>query len=82
MACPLIGGFVALDGHSFEVKGNWEGNNSTQFGYDFWYQVRHNVMISSEWGDPHAFLTGFNPKHVKEGQSSTIMFSSHLVKAW
>ncbi|KAL5469066.1 hypothetical protein EMCRGX_G030258 [Ephydatia muelleri] len=45
-----------------------EGNNSTQFGYDFWYQVRHNVMISSEWGDPHAFLTGFNPKHVKEGR--------------
>lgn len=62
------GGFILLDGDSFEVKGNWEGSFSTQFGYDFWYQRRHNVMISSEWGDPHAFLTGFNPAHVAEGK--------------
>ena len=74
-----IGGFILLDGDSFEVKGNWEGSFSTQFGYDFWYQRRHNVMISSEWGDPHAFLTGFNPAHVAEGQS-IILVSFKVMK--
>ena len=71
--CFSIGGFILLDGDSFEVKGNWGGSNSTQFGYDFWYQLRHNVMISSEWGDPHAFLAGFNPVHVAEGQCIVIL---------
>jgi len=37
-------------------------------GYDFWYQPRHNVMISSEWGVPNAFKNGFNPAHVAEGK--------------
>ena len=25
-------------------------------------------MISSEWGEPKAFLEGFNPAHVKDGK--------------
>ena len=56
------GGFVLLDGESFNVLGTWEKRGqSTPFGYDFWYQPRHNVMISSEWGEPKSFLAGFNP---------------------
>lgn len=68
------GGFIILDGSTFEVKGNWEKEGqATPFGYDFWYQPRHNVMISSEWGSPKAFLSGFNPEHVQDG-----MYGHHL----
>ncbi|KAK1895716.1 Methanethiol oxidase [Dissostichus eleginoides] len=62
------GGFVLLDGETFEVVGNWEHpGEAAPFGYDFWYQPRHNVMISTEWGAPKALANGFNPDHVKEG---------------
>uniref|UniRef100_A0A3Q0RJ31 Methanethiol oxidase n=1 Tax=Amphilophus citrinellus TaxID=61819 RepID=A0A3Q0RJ31_AMPCI len=62
------GGFVLLDGETFEVIGNWEHQGeAAPFGYDFWYQPRHNVMISTEWGAPKALVNGFNPAHVKEG---------------
>ncbi|PWA21782.1 hypothetical protein CCH79_00020889, partial [Gambusia affinis] len=65
------GGFVLLDGETFEVVGNWEHpGEAAPFGYDFWYQPRHNVMISTEWGAPKALVHGFNPAHVKEGQWS------------
>lgn len=62
------GSFVLLDGDTFEVIGSWEKEgSSTPFGYDFWYQPRHNVMISSEWGVPNLLKNGFNPQHVAEG---------------
>uniref|UniRef100_A0A3P9CNC9 Methanethiol oxidase n=1 Tax=Maylandia zebra TaxID=106582 RepID=A0A3P9CNC9_9CICH len=41
------GGFVLLDGETFEVISNWEHQGeAAPFGYDFWYQPRHNVMIT------------------------------------
>uniref|UniRef100_A0A8C1HCK3 Methanethiol oxidase n=1 Tax=Cyprinus carpio carpio TaxID=630221 RepID=A0A8C1HCK3_CYPCA len=62
------GGFVLLDGKTFEVIGNWEKpGEAAPFGYDFWYQPRHNVMISTEWGAPKALGNGFNPADVKTG---------------
>uniref|UniRef100_A0A3B4WCR9 Methanethiol oxidase n=1 Tax=Seriola lalandi dorsalis TaxID=1841481 RepID=A0A3B4WCR9_SERLL len=62
------GGFILLDGETFEVVGNWEHpGDAVPFGYDFWYQPRHNVMISTEWGAPKALAGGFNPAHVMEG---------------
>lgn len=65
----LSGGFVLLDGETFEVVGNWEHpGEAAPFGYDFWYQPRHNVMISTEWGAPKALANGFNPNHVKAGE--------------
>ncbi|TRY86384.1 hypothetical protein DNTS_012149 [Danionella cerebrum] len=65
----MISGFVLLDGESFEVIGNWElPGEAAPFGYDFWYQPRHNVMISTEWGAPKALGHGFNPADVKTGQ--------------
>ncbi|XP_069104374.1 methanethiol oxidase-like isoform X3 [Argopecten irradians] len=60
------GGFVLVDGKSFIVKGNWEKEN-TKFGYDFWYQPYHNVMISTEWGHPRCFREGFDPAEVAKG---------------
>lgn len=62
------GGFILLDGKTFDVTGNWESEgHHTKFGYDFWYQPYHNVMVSSEWGAPKAFLKGFDPADVADG---------------
>ncbi|CAH1248498.1 SELENBP1 [Branchiostoma lanceolatum] len=63
------GGFILLDGETFEVKGNWESpGDETEFGYDFWYQPRHNVMISTEWGHPKLWAYGFDPQHYADGK--------------
>ncbi|XP_065064075.1 methanethiol oxidase-like [Rhopilema esculentum] len=63
------GGFLLLDGQTFDVKGKWEKDGSEiPFGYDFWYQPRHNVMVSSEWGAPSAFMKGFDLADHKAGK--------------
>ncbi|KAH9512364.1 Methanethiol oxidase [Bulinus truncatus] len=59
-------GFVLLDGEDFSLKGNWE-KSLIHIGYDFWYQPRHNVMISSEWGAPNAWRNGFKPEEYTSG---------------
>ncbi|GFY93017.1 selenium-binding protein 1 [Actinidia rufa] len=47
-------------------------------GYDFWYQPRHKTMISTSWGAPAAFTTGFNLQHVSDG-----LYGRHLhVYSW
>lgn len=62
-------GFVALAPKTLEIIGRWEkGEKRPSYGYDFWYQPRKNVMVSSEWGDPAVFTKGFNPAHVAEGR--------------
>jgi selenium-binding protein 1 len=49
-------------------EGRWEKEgSSTPLGYDFWYQPYFNVMVSTEWGFPRAFKSGFNPGHVSDG---------------
>lgn len=66
---PCSGGFVLLDGETFEVKGTWEKPGcAAPMGYDFWYQPRHNVMVSTEWAAPNVFKDGFNPAHVEAGE--------------
>ncbi|KAF3813389.1 hypothetical protein GH733_018540 [Mirounga leonina] len=68
------GGFVLLDGETFEVKGTWERpGGAAPMGYDFWYQPRHNVMISTEWAAPNVFGDGFSPAHVEAG-----LYGSHI----
>jgi hypothetical protein len=42
------------------VKGTW-ADQDTAFGYDFWYQPAHNIMVSTEFGTPAEFFKGFNP---------------------
>jgi selenium-binding protein 1 len=62
------GGFLLLD-DKFEIVGRWEGTDSgLEFNYDFWYQPRHNVMVSSEWAAPNTFRPGFDPKDVEAGK--------------
>lgn len=61
-------GFILLDGQDFRIKGRWEkGAMVPEYGYDFWYQPLHNVMVSTEWGAPEAWKSGFNLEHVKNG---------------
>lgn len=62
------GGFLLLD-DQYEIKGRWEKDTKgMNFNYDFWYQPRHNVMVSSEWAAPNTYLKGFDPKDVKAGK--------------
>ena len=62
------GGFLMLD-ENFEVAGRWEnGMDGMRYNYDFWYQPRHNVMVSSEWAAPNTYQQGFDPAEVAEGK--------------
>ena len=62
------GGFLLLD-EDFNVAGRWDnGTDGIRFNYDFWYQPRHNVMVSSEWAAPNTYNAGFDPKDVAEGK--------------
>ena len=58
---------MLIDGKTLKITGKWE-KDAAEFGYDFWYQPRHNVMISSEWGVPKIVKHGFDPAHVDEGE--------------
>ena len=63
------GGFAVLDAKTFEVKGRWEnGGERPRFNYDFWYQPRQNVLVSSEFGEPNAYEPGFDLEHVAAGR--------------
>lgn len=62
------GGFLLLN-DKFEPAGKWEANTKgMHYNYDFWYQPRHNVMVSSEWAAPKTFRPGFKVDDVKAGK--------------
>jgi len=62
------GGFAVLDAKTFEIKGRWEqGSTLPSLMYDFWYQPRRNVLISSEFGEPNHYEHGFNLDDVAAG---------------
>jgi selenium-binding protein 1 len=62
------GGFLLLD-EKFEVAGRWEADLAgMNFNYDFWYQPRHNVMVSSEWAAPSTTRPGFKMEDVAAGK--------------
>ena len=53
LAIFLIAGFHS---HLEQVKGTWnKPEDAADYNYDFWYQPRHNVLISSQWGAPKKF---------------------------
>jgi len=68
------GNFLLLDGETFAIKGKW-AENDLKFGYDFWYKPRHNIMVSTEWGEPAKLKHHFNPAHVAE-------FYGHHIHFW
>ncbi|MDR9896611.1 selenium-binding family protein [Aetokthonos hydrillicola Thurmond2011] len=62
------GGFLLLD-ENFDIVGRWEHKaDNMRFNYDFWYQPRHNVMVSSEWSAPKTYYSGFNLDDVAAGK--------------
>jgi len=62
------GGFLEID-EEFNVAGRWEKSTAgMNFNYDYWYQPRHNVMISSEWAAPNTVKNGFDLEDVKAGK--------------
>ena len=62
------GGFLLLD-EGFNIAGRWEQTTQgMDFNYDYWYQPRHNVMVSSEWAAPKTFINGFNLDDVAAGK--------------
>lgn len=63
------GGFAVLDAATFDVLGRWESDKAEQsLNYDFWYQPRFNVMVSSEWAAPNTFEDGFQLEDVGAGK--------------
>ncbi|HZT10439.1 MAG TPA: selenium-binding protein SBP56-related protein [Actinomycetota bacterium] len=63
------GGFAVIDASTFEVKGRWEnGSEKPSLNYDFWYQPRKNVLVSSEFGEPNAYEKGFDLDDVGAGR--------------
>ena len=67
------GGYLHLN-KDFEIVGRWADNSrafeihKVNFGYDFWYQPRHNMMVSTEWAAPKTFLPGFDLEDVAKGK--------------
>jgi len=66
------GGFAVIDAKTFELKGRWEnGSQTPRFNYDFWYQPRKNLLVSSEFGEPNAYEPGFDLEDVSAGRGSS-----------
>jgi selenium-binding protein 1 len=65
----LPGGFLQLDQEDFSIDGRWEADlGEMEMNYDYWYQPRHNVMISSEWAAPETYYPGFDLDDVEAGK--------------
>ena len=65
----ITGGFIVLDGETFELKGNWENEcEALPTGKEFSYQPRHNVLVSSAGTVPKCTGRGFNPDDFKKGE--------------
>ena len=62
------GGYLHLD-KDFNIVGRWENDTTgMNFSYDFWYQPRHNMMVSTEWAAPNTFMPGFDLDDVGNGK--------------
>ena len=62
------GGFLHIN-EDLEIVGRWENDiTGMNYNYDFWYQPRHNMMVSSEWAAPNTFMPGFDLEDVGAGK--------------
>ena len=61
---------MLLSEGDFNVVGKWE-KEPAPFGFDFWYQPAHNVMISTGLAAPKVFKPSFNPTDVAAGECSS-----------
>jgi methanethiol oxidase len=57
------GGVALLDHDTFDVIGAWEHDRGDQFfGYDVWWHLNHDTVITSEWATPSMIENGLNPE--------------------
>jgi selenium-binding protein 1 len=57
------GGVALLDHDTFEVLGAWEADRGDQFfGYDVWWHLDHDTVVTSEWATPSMIEDGLNPE--------------------
>jgi methanethiol oxidase len=57
------GGVFVMDHDSFEPLGRWEVERGPQrLAYDFWWNLGHDVMVTSEWGTPNMVEGGLDPE--------------------
>ncbi len=55
-------GIALLDHDTFDVVGAWELDRGDQhLGYDVWWHLNHDTVITSEWGTPQMIENGLNP---------------------
>jgi selenium-binding protein 1 len=56
-------GVALLDHDTFEVIGAWELDRGDQYlGYDVWWHLHHDTVITSEWGTPSMVEYGLDPE--------------------
>jgi selenium-binding protein 1 len=52
-------GIFLMDCETFDILGRWEMDRGKQrLSYDFWWNIPHDYMVSSEWGLPPQFENG------------------------
>ena len=57
------GGVALVDHDTFEVIGPWEADRGEQwFGYDGWWHLNHDTVITSEWATPSMVENGLDPE--------------------
>ena len=56
------GGVALIDHDTFEVIGPWEADRGPQYlAYDVWWHLRHDTVMTSEWGTPSMIENGLSP---------------------
>jgi methanethiol oxidase len=57
------GGIFLMDHQSFDPLGRWEVERGPQLlGYDGWWHLGYDTMVTSEWGTPDTFENGLVPE--------------------
>jgi methanethiol oxidase len=63
------GGIFLLDHLTFDVLGKWEMDRGPQYlGYDFWWHLTHDTLLTSEWGTPRQIENGVVPEELLQSR--------------
>jgi methanethiol oxidase len=63
------GGIFLLDHFNFEVLGRWEMDRGPQYlGYDFWWHLTQDTLLTSEWGIPRQIENGLVPEDLLQSR--------------
>ncbi|XP_043464022.1 methanethiol oxidase [Leptopilina heterotoma] len=74
------GDFISIDSNNLEIKGMWtKGDKKANFGYDFWYQPYHDVLVASEWAVPSTIKRGYK---ITDGSDPTLYGQSLNIYSW